>query len=199
MFIGLTGSYGSGKSTVADFFKELGAEIIDADLIAREVSEPGGAAYSEIVDLFGKEALNPDGSLNRKKIADIVFSDNVMLKKLNDIIHPKVRLRELELRKQLKDKELVICVVPLLFENQFEKLVDRVIVVVVDDLTRIKRLTEKRKISPQEIENRLKNQLPQEQKTKRADFIIDNSGSLKKTREQVKNLFNLITDKNKTK
>lgn len=190
MILGLTGSFGSGKSAVADMFKELGAVIIDADAIAREVAEPGGSAYKDIVDFFGEEILNPDKTLDRKKIAGIVFNDKEKLDKLNSIVHPRVREKEMALMDEYKNRPVVIFMVPLLFENGLEKSVDLVICVVVKDAIRFKRLSENRKISLQEIENRLKNQLPQEEKVLRSDFVIENSGSLENTREQVKQLYN---------
>jgi len=197
MFIGLTGSFGSGKSTVAQIFKELGVEIIDADEIAKEVVLPGKSAYCEIIEIFGKEVINPDRSLNRKKIAEMVFSNEDLLNKLNSIVHPKVRERELELRDELKDKPLVVFVVPLLFEKGFEKYVDRVVAVVVDNKIRIDRLTKNQKFSPQEIQERLNTQLSQEEKIRRSDFVIDNSGSIENTRLQVVHFVNQLLNKNK--
>ncbi len=197
MYIGLTGSFGSGKSTVAEMLGKLGAVIIDADLIAREVAEPGGSAYNDIVRYFGRDYINSDGTLNRKKIAEAVFTNKEKLKKLNSIIHPRVREKELQLMKKYKDEKIVVFMIPLLFEVKFQKYIDRVIVVVVDDTIRIKRLTEKRKILPQEIENRLKNQISQNEKVRLADYIIDNSGSLDKTRKQILRLFNQLVLFNK--
>ncbi len=187
--LGLTGSFGSGKSVVARMFAALGAIIIDADEIAKEVVKPGTPAFQEIVQAFGREVVDEQGALDRKRLAAMVFQDAAKCEMLNRIVHPRVRKRELELLSQYKDNPLVVLSVPLLFENNMEHLVDKVVVVVVNEAERMRRLTEQQDgLTPDEIQRRLQAQMPQEEKRKRANFVIDNSGSLEEAQAQVKQL-----------
>ena len=187
--LGLTGSFGSGKSVVARMFAALGAIIIDADEIAKEVVKPGTPAFQEIVQAFGREVVDEQGALDRKRLAAMVFQDAAKREMLNRIVHPRVRKRELELLSQYKDNPLVVLSVPLLFENNMEHLVDKVVVVVVNEAERMRRLTEQQEgLTPDEIQRRLQAQMPQEEKRKRANFVIDNSGSLEEAQAQVKQL-----------
>ncbi len=187
--LGLTGSFGSGKSVVARMFAALGAIIIDADEIAKEVVKPGTPAFQEIVHAFGREVLGEQGALDRKRLAALVFQDASKREMLNRIVHPRVRKRELELLSHYKDHPLVVLSVPLLFENNMEHLVDKVVVVVVNEAERMRRLTEQQEgLTPDEIQRRLQAQMPQEEKRKRANFVIDNSGSLEEAQAQVKQL-----------
>ena len=187
--LGLTGSFGSGKSVVARMFATLGAVIIDADEIAKEVVKPGTPAFQEIVQAFGREVLGEQGALDRKRLAALVFQDVSKREMLNRIVHPRVRKRELELLSHYKDHPLVVLSVPLLFENNMEHLVDKVVVVVVNEAERMRRLTEQQEgLTPDEIQRRLQAQMPQEEKRKRANFVIDNSGSLEEAQAQVKQL-----------
>lgn len=187
--LGLTGSFGSGKSVVARMFAALGAVIIDADEIAKEVVKPGTPAFQEIVQAFGREVLGEQGALDRKRLAAMVFQDAAKREMLNRIVHPRVRKRELELLSQYKDNPLVVLSVPLLFENNMEHLVDKVVVVVVNEAERMRRLTEQQDgLTPDEIQRRLQAQMPQEEKRKRANSVIDNSGNLEETQAQVKQL-----------
>ncbi len=188
--VGLTGSFGSGKSVVARMFAALGAVIIDADEIAKEVVKPGTPAFQEIVQAFGREVLGDEqGALDRKRLAAMVFQDASKREVLNRIVHPRVRKRELELLSHYKDHPLVVLSVPLLFENNMEHLVDKVVVVVVNEAERMRRLTEQQEgLTSDEIQRRLQAQMPQEEKRKRANFVIDNSGSLEEAQAQVKQL-----------
>jgi dephospho-CoA kinase len=186
--LGLTGSFGSGKSVVASMFAALGAVIIDADDIAKEVVRPETPAFQEIIEVFGSEVVGNNGALDRKRLAALVFQDAAKREALNRIVHPRVRKRELELLSHYKNHPLVILSVPLLFENRMEHLVDRTVVVVVNEAERVRRLIEQQGLTPEEIQCRLHAQMPQEEKRKRADFVIDNSGSLDETRAQVEQL-----------
>lgn len=188
MRIGLTGSFGSGKTTISNFFGEFGAYIIDADVIAREVTKIGTEGHRAIVREFGKEYLNADESLNRKKLADYVFKDSKALAKLEGIIHPLVHKRELELLEMHKNDPLVVLSVPLLLEKGLEVHVDKVVVVTISDQERYKRLAQNYGLTSEEIDQRLKNQMPQDEKIKRSDYIIDNSGNPVESRKQVKAL-----------
>ena len=190
MIIGLTGSLGSGKNTVAQMFEEMGnAIVIDADLIARQVQQPGGGAYEEIVQTFGPDVILPDGSgLDRKKLAARVFSSAEKLARLNAIVHPRVRDEEKRLLALHGGERLVVLNVALLLENTMNDLVDRVVVVTVSEAKRRQRLFERSGMSPEEVERRLAAQMPQEEKVRRADDVIDNDAGLDATRKQVRDL-----------
>ncbi len=187
MILGLTGSVGSGKSTVAGMIAELsGAPVIDADEIARSVQKRGGAAFDEIVAEFGPEILGPDGEIDRLRLAQIVFSDRRKLERLQAIVHPKVRDEEIRLLEKYANQPLVVFMVPLLFENGLEKLVDAVLVVVTEDGVRRTRLKQRSGWSDSEISRRLAAQLSDAEKMRRADFVIHNSGTLAETKKQVR-------------
>jgi len=189
VILGLTGTIGSGKSTVARIFQELaGAIVVDADSIAHEVQEPGGAAYEAIVNAFGKEVLLPDGRISRAKLGELVFRDPQKRALLNKIIHPRVRERELELLEKYREHPLVILMVPLLFENQMESLVDKVLVVATHDAIRRERLKARSGWDDDEISRRLAAQLSDDEKIRRADYVIWNNGSVQETQSQVETL-----------
>ncbi|PKO19612.1 dephospho-CoA kinase [candidate division BRC1 bacterium HGW-BRC1-1] len=190
VIIGLTGSLGSGKTTVAHMFEKMGgAIVIDADAIARKVQEPGGSAFEEIVQAFGPEVVLPDGSgLDRRKLAAEVFSSVEKLARLNAIVHPRVREEEMRLLALHGGEKLVVLNVALLLENTMNELVDRVVVVTVSEAKRRERLFERSGMSPEEVERRLAAQMPQEEKVRRADDVIDNDSGLEATRQQVRDL-----------
>lgn len=183
--LGLTGSYGSGKSTVAAFFREAGAAIIDADRLAREVVEPGQEALGEIAEALGAEAIDAQGRLDRAAVARMVFEDPARRRVLEQIIHPRVRQRERQMIAQARARgdDLVVADVPLLFESGFDRECDRTCVVVVSEAVRRERLA-RLGVAPEEIQRRLKAQMSQEEKAARADFVIDNSGTMEQTRRQ---------------
>ena len=183
--LGLTGSFGSGKTTVARMFEQAGAKVIDADAIARRVVAPGSPALREIADLVGHEILTSDGQLDRPALAERIFRDETLRRKVNAIVHPRVREIELEQLGRLSDEPLVVLSVPLLLENEMEDLVDYVVVVAVDESVRRERLRRAGRWTDKQIAARLAAQMPQEEKVARADFVIDNSGSLAQTRQQV--------------
>lgn len=160
--------------------------MIDADEITRQVQKPGGAAYDEIVREFGQGILASDGTIDRRKLGQLVFNDYHKLQRLNEIVHPKVRTEELRLLELYRQRPLVVFMVPLLFENGLERLVDAVMVVVTRDDIRRQRLRQRNGWSDAEIDRRLAAQWPDEKKMSLADFVIDNSGSLEATREQVR-------------
>ena len=192
LIIGLTGGYASGKSTVARMFMELGAILIDADTLARKVVAPGRPAWSEIVSHFGKEILQEDNEINRKALAEIVFSSDNQRKKLNAIVHPRVLAEELtaieEIRNQALDS-IVILSVPLLIESGHYNYCDTIIVVTVDEETHIKRLMTRDGFSREEALRRISAQMPLSEKVKLADFVIDNNGSIEETKKQVEEIF----------
>lgn len=192
LIAGLTGGIASGKSTVARFFGKLGARVIDADELARKVVEPGTPGWREVIEAFGEEYVTPTGELDRKKLARLVFHDPKAKKRLESIIHPRVlALREEITREILREdpQALIIFDVPLLVEAGLHKKVDRVIVVWVPREIQIKRLVERDNLTRREAEKRLANQMPLDEKLPFAHYVVDNSGSLEATEEQVKKIY----------
>lgn len=191
LILGVTGSFGSGKSTVAKIFSTLGAKVIDADRIAHCIISPGNSSYKKICKIFGNKILNGNKTINRKKLADIVFNDRSLLEKLNRIIHPQV-IRIIKNRLASVDSAIFVLDVPLLFESGLDKIVDKMIVVKTTRVLQIKRIRAKARLTRSEILNRLSFQMPINKKLAKANFIIDNSGSLNETRKQVLNLRRLL-------
>lgn len=186
--IGLTGGIASGKSTVAKILEDKGAYLLDADIIAREVVEPGQSAWEEIVDWLGESILLPDKTIDRARLAELVFNDRDKLAKLNNIVHPRVGSRFVILSENIKvnDPEAVIIYdIPLLVETGMEDIVDLVLLVYVPRGVQIDRLQRRDNLSRAEAELRLEAQMPLEEKKKFADVIIDNSGSITETASQV--------------
>lgn len=193
--IGLTGGIASGKSIVASVFKELGAIIIDADQIARQVVLPHQPAWKDIVEYFGPEVVNEDKSLNRAKIGDIVYNDPDSLKKLNYFTHPRIVQHYKDELRRIKTEQpdaIVILEVPLLYETNMDKLCQQVVVVWVDRETQIKRLMKRDKMSYEDAVRRVDAQIPLEEKVQLADFVIDNRGSIVETKEKATRYYNEI-------
>lgn len=176
--IGLTGSIASGKSTVSLMFDEFSIPVIDADKIAREVVRPNEPAYRDIVKYFGRDILREDQTLNRKALGEIVFNDQAKLDTLNRFVHPKIRERMIELRDAYvgMHEKAVVLDIPLLFENNLSTLVDKTIVVTVDEETQIKRLMEREEFTRSEALNRIQVQMPLKEKEALADHVINNNG-----------------------
>lgn len=199
---GLTGSIGTGKSTVAQMFADLGAYIIDADQLSREVVKPGKPAWQKIVDYFGKDVLNDDLTINRSRLADVVFNDKTKLEKLNSIVHPEVLKEDALLVEKIKTVNpdgLIVKEIPLLLELGPElarKIVDIIIVVYASPEVQLKRLIE-RGMSEEDARNRIKNQIPVDDKIKSADFVVNNNGDLESTRAQVFQIYNQLMGKNR--
>ena len=194
IIVGLTGSVGTGKSTVTNFFRELGAYIIDWDELAREVIRPHLRAWKEIVEYFGKDFLNEDLTVNRQKLAEIVFSDKEKVTKLNQIVHPEVFKEDERITNEIKSLDpdaLIIKDIPLLFELTHPLFVDKVVVVSASAQTQLRRLEEKG-INREDAQNRIKSQLPLEEKIKSADFVINNDGPLEETKKQVEEIYSLL-------
>jgi dephospho-CoA kinase len=188
MIIGLTGGIACGKSTVAAMLASRGAKIVDADKIAREVVEPGSPALEEIVARFGREMLLEDGSLNRKKLGERIFGDPGAKKALEAILHPRIRaiMRERMAEFERNDPNgLVVADIPLLYESGLETWFREVMVVYIPRELQIARLTARDGLTPEQAEARLKAQMPIEEKKRRADIVIDNSGTLEETEKQV--------------
>jgi dephospho-CoA kinase len=194
IIVGLTGSVGTGKSTVTNFFRELGAYIIDWDELAREVTRPHLRSWKEIVEYFGKDFLNEDLTINRQKLAEIVFPDKEKVAKLNQIVHPEVFKEDERITNEIKSLDtdaLIIKDIPLLFEVVSPTFVNKIIVVAASEQTQLSRLEEKG-MSREDAQNRIKSQLPLEEKIKSADFVINNDGSLEETKKQVEKIYSLL-------
>lgn len=185
--IGLTGGVASGKSVVADVFQTLGAPLIDTDVLAREVVEPGAVGLAAIRDEFGQDVLTQDGRLDRRKLRSIIFASDDKRRRLESILHPLIR-ESLLARLSSIDAPYVIIAVPLLIETNFTELVDRILVVDVPVELQIERLMARDNISRDEAEAMIAAQAPRETRLAHADDIIDNSGSLDSTRAQVEAL-----------
>jgi dephospho-CoA kinase len=198
--IGLTGGIASGKSTVSGFLKELGAVIIDADIVGHEVLKPDSRAWGEAVAAFGKEILAPDGNIDRKKLGEIVFSDNEALARLNQIVHPRmyalVKAQIEEYRR--KGVGVVVLEAPLLIEvplsmkagePSLSDEVDEVWVTVAPESVVLKRLKEKSGMPEEQALARIRSQLPSEERVKQADVVIDTDCRLDELKAKVKELW----------
>ncbi|WP_414042742.1 dephospho-CoA kinase [Macrococcus sp. EM39E] len=187
--IGLTGGIASGKSTVANFLKEKGYVIVDADIASRKAVEIGSAGLAEIRTVFGDEVIQEDGTLNRKALGEIIFNDPLERQKLNDILHPRVRdIMEAEKAIGLAQGKTVVMDIPLLFENKLEHTVDEVWVVYVPEMIQIERLMSRNTLTLEEATSRVSSQLSIEFKKQKADKVIDNSGTLEDLFQQLEQL-----------
>ncbi len=197
---GITGTIGTGKSTVAKMFADMGVFIIDSDLIARQVVEPGKPAWQAIKKCFGPGVFNDDQTLNRQKLANMVFNDPEKLQQLNSIVHPEILkedLRQLEEKRLVDPDGIVIKDIPLLLEVGPEvarKLVDKIIVVYCSPEIQLRRLIA-RGMSEEDASNRIKNQIPVKEKMQFADFVINNDGSLEETKQQVQSIYSQLKRK----
>ena len=175
--IGLTGGIASGKTTVSDCFKKLGTQVIDADIISHEVTEPSGSAFEEILSEFGSEILDEKGLINRKKMRTIIFNDPSQKKILEKIIHPKVR-DEMFQRINKSDDHYLIVSVPLLVETGMHQIMDRNLLVDCSEDTQIERLMHRDKITLNEAKAILKNQASRSDRKKIADDLIVNENNV---------------------
>jgi dephospho-CoA kinase len=194
--IGLTGGIAAGKSTVARIFAELGAPVIDADALSREVTAPGTAAFQRIVESFGDGVLDPDGRIDRRALGRLVFSDEEARRRLEDITHPAIiaaaRDRVAALGRQ--GHRVVLYEAALLVEAGRHRDMDRLVVVAADDEQRVSRLMRRSGLTREEAAARLAAQLPQERKVELADHVIDNSGSLEQTRARVEEVWSSLQE-----
>ena len=191
---GLTGGIASGKSTVAKMFADLGAPVIDADQIAREVVEPGQPALAEIVRAFGAGVLDERGALDRKKLGAIVFADESKRQALNAITHPRIALATQTRLAGLREQgaPLALYEAALLVENDIHRGLDGLIVVKTDEARQRERLAARDALDDAQVGARLAAQAPLEEKLRAATWVIDNSGSVEETRRQVTELWNRL-------
>lgn len=187
---GLTGGVGSGKSTVLQMFRDLGAEGIDADQVARQVVEPGQPALKDIMDTFGREFVRSDGTLDRPRLGALIFSDPTARTWLNAITHPRIRARMAEeVASRTSRNGVLVLDIPLLYEGRRQSEFEAVVVVWVDRMTQLERLVQRDGLGHAEAGRRIGAQLDLDQKRERADYVIDNTGSLDATREQVSRVY----------
>ena len=193
ILIGLTGGIGSGKSEVSALLTQRGAIVIDADLIVRELQQPGQLAFIKIVEMFGSSVVAADGTLNRAVIAAEVFKDKQALQKLNDVVHPLVR-EEMNLRieSHRNSDKVVVLDIPLLVENP-RKGLDGVLVIDLDSEIAVSRLVEQRKMTVDDARARVNAQSTREQRLAIANHVIDNSGDRVALEQQVKTAWSWIT------
>lgn len=196
--LALTGGIGSGKSTVATFFAERGATIIDADAISRSLMEPGQKVLAEVVETFGEQLLDETGRLDRAALADIVFNDEGARTRLNSIVHPAVRSESARLREEAlaanPGRAVIIQDIPLLVETDQADQFDGVIVVDTDHDTRLQRLVEARGMDVEDANARIAAQATDAQRREVADWVIDNSGTLGNTENQVTAVWTQLTE-----
>ena len=179
LLVGLTGGIATGKSTVAGVFRRLGAVVVDADRLAREVVAPGEPALAEIAREFGPKVLQPDGTLDRKRLGAIVFGDAGRRRRLEAITHPAIRARFLARLQALTDEGfdgLVVFDAPVMIESGGYRAMDRLVVVVTDEATQLARLMARDGISRGQALDRIRSQMPLADKARLADHVIDNSG-----------------------
>lgn len=194
LLVGLTGNIGSGKSTVAQLLSERGATIIDADVLARRAVETGTAAFDKIVTRWGSAVLAPDGHLDRAALRRIVFADHEQLEELNQMVHPEVerlRARLLEQARKRGDR-IVVCDIPLLFERHMTDAFDRIILVDAHRAVRLERLVTERGLRETEAMDMIAAQMPAELKRARADFVIDNDGTLMQLERRVQDVWTAL-------
>ncbi|MBQ2614214.1 MAG: dephospho-CoA kinase [Clostridia bacterium] len=186
--LGITGGIGSGKSVVTGLFAELGAEIIDADAISRQVLKKDGSAYPETVRYFGEEILFPNGEIDRKRLAQMVFSDHTKLQRLNDITHTAI-FREMQEQLNRATADLVCMDVPLLFSSNFPFSCDKTLAVVAPEALRVARVMERDGCTPEQVKERMAHQLSDEELRSRADYCIENTGTVDSLKGLVEEIY----------
>ena len=185
--VGLTGGISSGKSTVSSYLKQLKIPVIDADEVARKVVEPNSQGAKEIRKAFGNDVFEEDGSLNRQKLGELVFSKVENRQKLDELLQPLIKimiLEEIEAYRQ-KGEKMIVLDLPLLFEKQYEELCEEIIVVYVPKELQLERLMKRNQYTKQEALSRIDSQLSIEEKRKRATVLLDNQGTIQQLYHQV--------------
>lgn len=201
LVVGLTGNIASGKSTVARLLAERGARIIDSDVLARRAVAPGTPVLAAITRRWGTSFLRTDGSLDRAALRSLVFQDRAELAALNAIVHPEVeRLRQQELRvARERGDQVVVCDIPLLFEVGLDASMDRVIFVDAPPAVRLDRLIDTRKISRDDAVAMMAAQQPAESKRHRANYVVDNAGTIEALRERVDTIWSALIDESRAR
>lgn len=197
--IGLTGGIGSGKSTVAKFLAELGAPVLDADQVGHAIYQPGGPAYQEMIDAFGREILAPDGAIDRKKLGPIVFGDPAALKRLNAIVHPKMFARMREMVAAMRadgERKPIVIEAAILIEANWQALFDEIWLVAAAKERVIERVERDRGMKPEQTEARIRAQLSDDERRRHASIVVVNDGTLEQLRARVAELWRGALERN---
>lgn len=197
--IGLTGGIGSGKTTVSDLFGKLGIEVVDADVVSRLLTAVNGAAMPEIIRHFGSEAASPEGSMNRKFIRELVFSDPAAKTALENILHPLIR-KECQRQLTASKSPYTILSVPLLIESPFwHSSIDRLLVVDAPETLRIERVVQRSRLTPEAVKKIISTQATTDQRLDAADDVIENAGTFEMLKASVLKLHSMylsLSEKN---
>src|SRR4030043_1934527 len=192
LIVGLTGGVASGKTAVSQVLKREGADIIDADKIARELVQPDKPAWNELIRAFGKEILQEDGSIHRKKVADKVVADPEKRKLLNQILHPRIKEEMGRRAKEIGEKDpeaIVVIDAPLIIELGDHREMDKLIVVTSTQPQQIERLKDRDGTNPEEALRIVSSQMPLKEKLKFADYVIRNEGSMEETKKRAREVY----------
>ncbi len=194
--IGLTGGIATGKSTVSKMLTELGAFVIDADAVAREIVEPGTPALAEIAAVFGEEVIDDEGRLDRGALGEIIFAEDDARARLNRITHPRIARRMMETAKEAGERgfQWVVYDAALIVENNIHEALAGLIVVMCSPQTQLDRLMKRDELTQEQARSRIESQMPLSEKVAVADWVIDNDGSLETTRRQVRELFDDLSE-----
>lgn len=195
MKVGLTGGIGAGKSTVADLFSKRGAVVIRSDELARQVIEPQTPGFKQVTSRFGDEIVNDEGSIDRAKLAQVVFNDDVALKDLENIIHPLVRERTNQLMSEQTSETIIVNEIPLLLEKKMESLFDFLVIVISSEKNRLERLSQKG-VSEDQAKARMAKQVNDQDRKAAADFLIVNDGNLDQLEADVQKIWQTLQERN---
>jgi dephospho-CoA kinase len=195
MKVGLTGGIGAGKSTVADLFSKRGAVVIRSDELARQVVEPETPGFRQVISRFGNEIVNDKGSIDRAKLAQVVFNDDVALKDLENIVHPLVRERTNKLMSEQTSESIIVNEIPLLLEKKMESLFEFLVIVISNEKNRLERLSQKG-VSEDQAKARMAKQVNDQERKAAADFLIVNDGNLDQLEADVEKIWQTLQERN---
>ena len=195
MKVGLTGGIGAGKSTVADLFSKRGAVVIRSDELARQVIEPQTPGFKQVTSRFGNEIVNEEGKIDRAKLAQVVFNDDVALKDLENIVHPLVRERTNQLMSEQTSETIIVNEIPLLLEKKMESLFDFLVIVISSEKNRLERLSQKGVLEEQ-AKARMAKQVNDQDRKAAADFLIVNDGNLDQLEADVQKIWQTLQERN---
>jgi len=193
IIIGVTGSFGTGKSFVSSVFASLGAKVIDADRVAGSVFKKGSVLNREIAAAFGSKMIRPDGTIDRKRLAGMVFSDKLSLRRLNRLVHPGIIKKIKDIVRRSGRGKIIVIDAPLLFETKLENFVDHIVVVKASLEKQVSRCGKKLCLKKADILKRVRSQMPLKKKIRRADFIVDNNGTKAAAEKQVMKIWGEIS------
>ena len=194
MKVGLTGGIGAGKSTVADLFSQKGAVVIRSDELARQVIEPQTPGFQQVIDRFGKDFVNPEGYIDRAKLAQIVFQDDAALKDLENIVHPLLRSKTNQIIDQHTSETIIVNEIPLLLEKKMESLFDFLVIVISSEKNRLERLSQ-RGLTTEQATARMTKQVSDDERKAAADFLIVNDGNLDQLEADVEKIWQTLQER----